>query len=90
MDFGKLSGVFKAGGGGSDPVIKPSPAYGGNGGEEPPTPDDMHQSITHHLSSVVYNAKHAGAHNMETAKHSQMLLNLLKKVPGFAKHAKRV
>lgn len=84
MDFSKLTGVFRA------PVASASAASYPPGGEEPPTNDDTHQAITHHLSSVTYNAKHAAAHQAETAKHSQALLNLLKKVPGFAKHAKKV
>ena len=59
-------------------------------GDTPPTARDRRQSITHHLSSIKYNAKHAAAHQEETAKHSGQLLNLLKNVPGFAEHAKKV
>lgn len=58
--------------------------------EPPPTARDHNQAITHHISSIKYNAKHAAAHQEETAKHSGMLLNLLKHVPGFAEHAKKV
>jgi len=58
--------------------------------EPPPTPRDHKQAITHELSSISYNAKHAAAHHQETAKHSTKLLNLLKNVPGFAEHARKV
>ncbi len=72
-------------------VAEPAPPQEvADNGQIPPTNEDMHQAVTHHLSSVAYNAKHAAAHQEETAKHSSALLNLLKKMPGFAKHAKRM
>ena len=59
-------------------------------GDAPPTARDHKQSIAHHISSIKYNARHAAAHQEETAKHSTALLNLLKNVPGFAEHARKV
>lgn len=56
----------------------------------PPTMRDKMQSVTHHISSIKYNQKHAAAHASEAAQHSTKLLNLLKDVPGFAEHAKKV
>jgi hypothetical protein len=56
----------------------------------PPTARDAKQAITHHLSSIKYNMKHSAAHDGEAAHHSTKLLNLLKNVPGFAEHARKV
>lgn len=59
-------------------------------GDHPPSERDKKQSITHHVSSMIYNAKHGSAHDHETAKHAGALLELLKKMPGFSEHAKKV
>lgn len=58
--------------------------------DTPPTASDAKQAITHHTSSVIYNTKHAAAHQQEAGKHAGKLMELLQKMPGFAEHAKKV
>lgn len=57
---------------------------------EAPTLGDAQQSFVHHMDSVAYNAKHAAAHQDEVHAHASALVKLMKRMPGLAKHARRM
>jgi hypothetical protein len=89
MNFKKLAQVAKAHEAAETPAFEKG-EEGGYVHDSAPTDADEQQSFVHHLDSVRYNAKHAAAHHDEEAKHAGALMNLMKKMPGFAKHARRM
>lgn len=66
---------------------------GGKGGSKlpgMPGPRDSAQHLVHHLHRIAFNTKHAQAHNDETMKSAQQLLDGLGNAPGFADHVDKI